>query len=59
MQKEGDTTDHDVAVGQIAEAESAAKRGARAGVMATLKSTEKWVLRVAEKIGVGDRLLIA
>lgn len=53
LRAEGDTADHDLAVGQIAAAESAAKEGDQAGVLAALKSTGKWVLGVAEKIGVG------
>ncbi len=53
LRADGGTANHDVAVGQIAAAESAAKNGDQAGVITALKSTGKWVLGVAEKIGVG------
>lgn len=53
LREESETADRDVAVGQIAAAESAAQKGDQAGVMAALRSTGKWVLSVAEKIGVG------
>jgi len=49
----GRSPDHDIALGQVAAAEAAAKAGDRSGVMLALKSSGKWVLSTAEKIGVG------
>lgn len=46
-------TEQDVALGEIAKAEAAAKSGDQTGTLQALKSAGKWALRVAEKIGVG------
>jgi len=53
LKEDGDSAEHDVAIGQIAQAEAAAKSGDRPKVMAALASTGKWVLGVAEKVTVG------
>lgn len=45
--------DHDVAIGQVAAAEKAAKEGDAEGASNALKNAGKWALSVAEKIGVG------
>lgn len=44
--------EHDEAIGHVATAEKAAKKGDRAGVVAALKAAGKWVLNVAKDIGV-------
>jgi hypothetical protein len=46
-------TEQDVALGEIAKAEAAAKSGDQTGTLHALKSAGKWALSVAEKIGVG------
>lgn len=46
-------TEQDVALGEIAKAEAAAKSGDQTKTVQALKSAGKWALSVAEKIGVG------
>ena len=48
-----DEAEHDVALGEVAKAEAAAKAGDTEGLRTALKSAGKWALEVAEKIGVG------
>ena len=45
--------EEDVALGQIAKAEVAAKVGDRKAAVQALKSAGKWAFGVAEKIGMG------
>lgn len=45
--------EEDVALGEIAKAEAAAKVGDEQGAMQALKAAGKWAFSVAEKIGVG------
>jgi hypothetical protein len=54
MKVEADGADpaHDVAVGHVASAEAAAKKGDRNGALAALKSAGSWALEIAQKIGV-------
>nr|WP_294511494.1 hypothetical protein [uncultured Rhodopila sp.] len=44
---------HDIATGQIATAEHAARVGDRQGTAAALKAAGAWALKIAEEIGVG------
>jgi hypothetical protein len=53
MKKLAAEPEEDVAVGQVAIAEKAAKDGDPKGVSEALKGAGKWALSVAEKIGVG------
>lgn len=52
MKTESLEPDHDIAVGQIAAAEAAAKRGDEQGTISALRNAGEWALGVAEKIGV-------
>jgi hypothetical protein len=54
MKTDADKTDptHDIAIGQVAAAENAAKAGDKRGALAALKQVGSWGLHVAEKIGV-------
>jgi len=52
MKLEATTVDHDAAVGQIANAESAIKKGDLGTLSQHLKSAGTWALDVATKIGV-------
>jgi hypothetical protein len=52
LKKTAGDTEHDVAIGALASAESAAKQGKGADTLDALSRTGKWVLGVATKIGV-------
>jgi hypothetical protein len=49
---DGSEPAHDMAIGQVAAAEHAARAGNRQGTKAALASAGKWALQIAEKIGV-------
>jgi hypothetical protein len=49
--KQATEPEHDVAVGEIAAAETAAKKGDRTSAFTHLKSAGQWTLDVATKIG--------
>jgi hypothetical protein len=52
MKKEATTPEHDVAVGAIAAAESAAKKGDEKSVLDHLKGAGQWGLELGLKVGV-------
>jgi hypothetical protein len=52
MKKTATGPDHDIAIGQIAAAETAAEEGDSGTVLRHLKSAGNWALDVATKIGV-------
>jgi hypothetical protein len=52
MRRAATGPEEDVAIGQIAAAEVAAKQGDAAGAVRLLKSAGKWALEIASKIGV-------
>jgi hypothetical protein len=53
MRQEVNTPEHDIAIGQIAEAEAAAANGDGPKALEHLKKSGKWAFDVATKIGVG------
>lgn len=52
MKKQSSEPEHDVAVGEIAAAEAAAKAGDEKSVLDHLKNAGQWALEVGMKIGV-------
>lgn len=52
MKKEATTPEHDVSVGAIAAAESAAKKGDEKSTLEHLQDAGKWALELGIKIGV-------
>jgi hypothetical protein len=52
MKKEATEPEHDVAVGEVAAAESAAKNGDETSTLEHLKNAGKWALDLGIKIGV-------
>ncbi|PSL42295.1 hypothetical protein CLV51_1153 [Chitinophaga niastensis] len=52
-QESTDAPEHDEQIGALATAESAAKKGDKSKVMSALSTSGKWLLEIAEKIGVG------
>jgi hypothetical protein len=52
LKTQSSAPEHDIAIGQVAMAEEAARKGDEAGALSALKSAGIWVLGVAEKIGV-------
>ena len=52
MKKEATEPDHDVAVGSVAAAESAAKNGDEKSVLDHLKKAGEWALQIGVKVGV-------
>ena len=52
LKKQATEPDHDVAVGAVAAAESAAKKGDEKSVLDHLKTAGQWVLDIGVKIGV-------
>jgi hypothetical protein len=52
MRETATYADQDIAVGQVAAAEKAAREGDKATVIRHLKNVGKWTLDVATKIGV-------
>ncbi len=53
LRAESTSAEQDVAIGAIAQAETAAVAEDGPGALAHLRNASKWVLGVAEKIGVG------
>jgi hypothetical protein len=51
LKKEADTADQDIAVGEVAAAESAAAKGDGPSVLQHLKNAGKWVLDGAIRLG--------
>ncbi len=52
MRGRAQDAEHDVATGQIAEAEQCAKEGNQKGVVSHLKKAGAWALDIATKVGV-------
>jgi hypothetical protein len=52
LKEEAKNSDHDIAVGEIARAESCAKKGDKQEVLNHLKKAGQWALDIASKIGV-------
>lgn len=52
LKEEAKNSDHDIAVGEIASAESCAKKGDKQEVLNHLKKAGEWALDIASKIGV-------
>ncbi|HEY2961400.1 MAG TPA: hypothetical protein VGJ37_03240 [Pyrinomonadaceae bacterium] len=52
MKKAADTPEQDVAVGAIAAAESAAKKGDEKSVLDHLKNAGQWAMEIGLKVGV-------
>ena len=53
MRSQSTAPEHDMAIGQVAAAENAAKNGDGNAAMDNLKRAGTWTLGIAEKIGVG------
>ena len=53
MRDEPDDPDRDIAIGNVAQAEKAARRHEPGPVVEHLRAAGKWAAGIAEKIGVG------
>jgi len=53
LKQKAKTLENDMAIGEIAAAEAAAKKGSGAKTLERLKNAGKWGFSVAEKIGIG------